>query len=273
MHFAILFAVLKKRCIKNPGGLEMVGAWFRKIFCFGILAVLATPAMSQGRAGSGSPQANSRGGGVCRLNSMPLEALDDEEMKSLMHMREEEKLARDFYQSMHSLWGDRIFQRISASEQRHMDAVAVLLDRYGLEDPVAGNNTGEYSSSELQNLYGDLVAMGQRSHTDALKAGAMIEDLDLYDLNAALASTDNDAIKMVYENLARGSQNHMRAFAGRLQALGESYVPRYIGERELSDILAAGNASGAVSAGKGGAGRQRGFRRGVCRRNGNTAAQ
>lgn len=253
--------------------MEMLGTFIRKMFCFGVLGVMVTPAIAQGRAGFGGQQAPGRGGGICVFTSMPLQAVDSEEITHLMHMREEEKLARDFYQEMHSLWGSRIFQRISVSEQRHMDAVAVLLDRYGLGDPVAGSNAGEFGSIELQNLYHDLVSMGQRSHMDALKAGAMIEDLDLYDLEEALARTDNEDIEMVYKNLIRGSQNHMRAFAGRLQALGESYVPQYISDQELSEILASANASVGGFAGRGGGPRWGGFGRGIGRGNGNTVAQ
>ncbi|MBN2321327.1 MAG: DUF2202 domain-containing protein [Acidobacteria bacterium] len=229
--------------------------------------------MSQGRAGFGGPQAKNRGNGLCVLTSTPLQDLDNAEITGLMHMREEEKIARDIYQTLYSTWGDRIFQRISQSEQQHMNAIGVLLDRYELEDPVAGNGVGEFSSAEMQTMYRDLVAMGQRSHIDALKVGAMIEDLDLFDLKEALALTDNDDITMVYENLMRGSQNHMRAFAGRLETLGESYAPRHISDRELAEILASGNASGAGSAGRGRRARQGMFGNGVRQRSGNTVTQ
>lgn len=249
----------------------MFGSYVKKICCLGILAFMAVPAMAQGRAGFGNQPARNRGDGECLLTSIPIQSLDKEEIAGLIHMREEEKLARDMYQTMDSLWQDRIFQRISLSEQRHMNAVEVLLDRYALEDPITDKGIGEFSSTEMQSLYRDLAAMGQRSHMDALKVGAMIEDLDIYDLEEALERTDNEDIKMVYENLMRGSQNHMRAFVGRLQAMGEDYEPRYISSEALSEILVPGNASDSGTAGRGG--QQRGFGRGGYRGNGNNATQ
>jgi hypothetical protein len=263
-----------KKCeTGNSGGAEMFRSCVKKIFCLGILAFVAVPAMAQGRAGFGNQPAINRGDGECLLTSIPIQSLDKEEIAGLMHMREEEKLAWDMYQVMDSLWQDRIFQRISLSEQRHMNAMEVLLDRYALEDPVTDKDIGKFSSTEMQSLYRDLAAMGQQSHMDALKVGAMIEDLDLYDLENALEWTDNEDIKLVYENLMRGSQNHMRAFVGRLQAMGEDYEPRYISSEALSEILAPGNASDAGPAGRGRGGQQRGFGRGMCRGNGNNATQ
>jgi hypothetical protein len=44
--------------------------------------------------------------------------------------------ARDVYLALAELWDVRVFANIARSEQTHMDAVATLIDRYGLEDPV-----------------------------------------------------------------------------------------------------------------------------------------
>ena len=274
MYLAVLLIRgVKNNDVKNSEGIEMFGACIRKMLGFGVLAVMVTTAMAQGRAGFGSLQVNNRGDGICLLTSIPMQALDNEEISELTHMREEEKLARDIYQTMYSIWSDGIFQRISLSEQRHMDAIGALLERYALEDPAADKSIGEFSSIELQNLYQNLVAMGQLSHVDALKVGAMIEDLDLYDLQQALNYTDNEDIKIVYQNLIGGSQNHMRAFIGRLQKLGESYAPQYISDQDLSDILVSGNAVNGGQAGRGRGARQWGFRGGMCLKDGNTPTQ
>ncbi len=274
MHLAVLLirGVINND-VKISEDIEMLGACIRKMFCLGVLSFMVTTAMAQGRAGLGGQQAKSRGDGVCLLNSIPMQALDNEEIYELMHMREEEKLARDTYQTLYAIWADAIFQRISLSEQRHMDAIATLLERYELDDPAAGKGIGEFSSEELQHLYQDLVTMGRLSHVDALKVGATIEDLDLYDLEHALNFTDNEDIKIVYQNLIRGSQNHMRAFLSRLQKLGESYTPQYLSDQELSRILVSGNAADPGQAGRGKGSRQRGFRGGICGTDGYSPTQ
>jgi hypothetical protein len=61
--------------------------------------------------------------------------LSAEEAASLLFMREEEKLARDVYNTLSATWGIQSFSIIASSEQRHMDEIKVLLDRYALTDP------------------------------------------------------------------------------------------------------------------------------------------
>jgi len=45
-----------------------------------------------------------------------------------------------------------------------------------------------------------------------LIVGITIEDLDIKDLQEKLKITDNNDVKMVFENLMKGSRNHMRSF-------------------------------------------------------------
>ena len=59
--------------------------------------------------------------------------LNPEEEDALLFMRAEEKLARDVYLVLAEKWSElAIFTNIAASEQKHMDAVLQLLEKYGL---------------------------------------------------------------------------------------------------------------------------------------------
>lgn len=139
------------------------------------------------------------------------------ERADLQYMREEEKLARDVYAALGAKWTDAaIFTRIAASEQRHMNAVKVVLDRYGIADPAAGTVAGRFTSSELQKRYDELVAKSSQSLQAALGVGVTIEEADIADLQQALAETGNADLERLYGNLRRGSQNHLRAFTGYL---------------------------------------------------------
>ena len=162
--------------------------------------------------------------------------LSNEIKEQLKHLSEEEKLARDVYLALFDKWQDRVFKNIALAEQRHMDAVKVLLDKYNIPDPVKG--TGVFSDKELQELYTKLVEQGSKSLEDALKVGATIEDLDIADLNKAIKSAEKyQDIKEVYELLKKGSENHMRAFVTRLKQLGQEYKPSYITEEEFKKIV------------------------------------
>jgi len=112
-------------------------------------------------------------------------------------MREEEKLARDVYQVLYQQWGHQVFANIFQSEQRHMDAVKALLDKYNLVDPVTDSRVGVFTAPEMQTLYDSLITEGRTSLVAAFNVGATIEDLDIKDLYELLEKTDNDDIKMV----------------------------------------------------------------------------
>jgi uncharacterized membrane protein YgcG len=157
----------------------------------------------------------------------------------------------------------QVFSNIASSESTHMDAVKTLIDRYGLEDPVGGREIGEFANEELQALYNQLVAQGSQSLVDALRVGAAIEEIDILDLQEYIAQTDKPDIQMVYENLERGSRNHLRAFVSALERQGVSYEPSYLSPEQFeeivnSDIERGGPSTGSGRAGQGGRGGQGG---------------
>ena len=161
-------------------------------------------------------------GGLLLLMSMTsvgyvqAQGLSDEEINWLTYMREEEKLARDVYLFLYDKWHSRIFKNIAVSEQTHMDAIKTLLDRYGIPDPAADKGPGEFTNSQLQVLYDELIQDGSVSLIDALEVGVFIEETDIDDLNAGIASTTHKGIKIVYSNLLAGSLNHLNAFNSNL---------------------------------------------------------
>jgi len=169
--------------------------------------------------------------------------LTTEESSGLLYMYEEEKLARDVYNALYALWGQPTFQTIAASEQTHMNAIQTLLVRYGFAVPE--NAAGIFSNSTLQALYTDLMTNGEQSLADALKVGATIEEVDITDLQSHLSQTTNTAIQMVYNNLMKGSYNHLRNFVKVLNRLaGEVYQPQYLSADLYQSILTSTNGQG-----------------------------
>jgi len=169
--------------------------------------------------------------------STTLEELTVLEADNLVFMREEEKLARDVYLTMYEAWGLNIFSNIAASEQTHTDAVAEMLDKYKLSDPVVDDRTGIFINQELANLYDTLLARGYLSSLDALKVGALIEEVDMVDLKRAIEETDNEDIQVLYENLLSGSRNHLRAFVGLIEDQGIVYEAQFLTQEEVDAIV------------------------------------
>jgi hypothetical protein len=194
--------------------------------------------------------------------AMSTDGLTDDEIADLLFMREEEKLARDVYLALYDVWGMNVFQNIAASEQTHTDSVLGLLTTYGLTDPVGDNAPGVFANADLQALYNDLVATGSQSLADALRVGAAIEEIDILDLDEAIARTQPADIIQVYQSLRAGSENHLRAFTSTLeQQTGETYQPQYLAA-ELYDAILSGTQSqgngNAGSNGNGGNGKRNG---------------
>ena len=172
-----------------------------------------------------------------QVNSLPIESLNPAELTSLSFMREEEKLARDVYITLYNKWGVNIFTNISASEQTHMDAILMLLNKYGLTDPAGANAVGVFNNTTLQNLYNQLVVQGNISVLEAYKVGATIEDLDIFDLQNALINIDNQDIRLVFDILTKGSRNHLRAFYKNILNAGGTYTPQYITQATFDAIV------------------------------------
>jgi hypothetical protein len=182
------------------------------------------------------------------------------EAEGIAFMREEEKLARDVYLTLADIWDLRIFANISLAEQTHMDAVLGILDTYGLQDPVAGNDTGVFVDSDLRQMYDELVTSGSESLEFALKVGALIEEVDIEDLVMYLKPTIPADVATVYERLLRGSENHLRAFVSQLDSAGTAYEPTVLEADAYEAIISSDNERGghqndrgaARGAGKGG---------------------
>jgi hypothetical protein len=170
------------------------------------------------------------------IEPVPLSAAEEE---ALLFLREEEKLARDVYLGLAERWQLPIFANIAQSEQKHMDLVLLVLDVYGIADPVVDDTVGAFSDATLANLYLELSSRGDQSLVDALTVGATIEDMDVADLLELLEATANDHVELLAQNLAKGSRNHLRAFVRALAAQGVTYVPQYLDKEIFEAILAA----------------------------------
>ena len=147
--------------------------------------------------------------------------LTDAEIHHITYMREEEKLARDVYLTLYEAWGAPIFANISESEQRHMDALLRLIDKYEeLEDPVEDDTKGVFTNQVFTQLYKDLVEQEEMSYCDALQVGIEIEELDIEDIEEMLTDVKAKHVIRVFENLLAGSDNHLIAFTSQYEAAG-----------------------------------------------------
>ncbi|MBF0201196.1 MAG: DUF2202 domain-containing protein [Desulfamplus sp.] len=185
------------------------------------------------------------------INAMPYQEPDEEQIDGLIQMRLEEKLARDVYITLNGIWDIPIFANIAASEQRHMDAVKVLFDKYGIADPVVDDTVGLFSDGTSIELYEQFITKGGTTVEDALFVGATIEDMDIHDLNRLIEGTENEDMLTIYQNLVKGSRNHLRAFTKLLARYDITYEAQFISTEELEGIISSGMELGGHNRNRG----------------------
>ncbi len=172
--------------------------------------------------------------------SVPAEAavkLTAAESSHLRFIREEEKLARDIYNALGEKWGLRIFDKIAESEQRHTDAVRLVIEKYGITDPAKATLPAVFTDIKLQELYAVLLAKGEASSMEALKVGALAEEKDIFDINEAVKDTVKADLIELYAYLKDGSSTHLRGFMAQIRAAGGDYAPQFISAAEFDKAM------------------------------------
>lgn len=190
-----------------------------------------------GNSGNGNSGTQNEVNPAACLDSIPMSELSETEAAGLLFMIEEEKMAHDVYVKLFEKFGQKTFDNIQKSETSHSNAIAALLTRYSLVNPIAGKAIGDFQNEAIANLYAELLNMSN-SLTDGLSVGALIEETDIADLDKEVAKTDNADIQAVYDNLRKGSENHLRAFVRTLSNNGVAYSPKILSTDEYNRIIA-----------------------------------
>jgi hypothetical protein len=182
-------------------------------------------------------------------------------------MREEEKLARDVYLTFAEWYPNQpVFNKIATtSEQTHTDTMRDKLAQYDVVDPNPDTNnlpgalgvfTGDIYGEYFTEKFGQLTQMGSQSELDALYVGALIEELDMHDIiecpqvivdmdngigegGCGLSYTDERALNNAYSSLVDGSESHLRAYVGQIEAVigVGNYQAQYLTQEEVDAIL------------------------------------
>jgi hypothetical protein len=217
-----------------------------------IVALGAATAMAMGIALAGKAAYASMDGVVVDYN----------EQTHLAFMREEEKLARDVYIRLSTMYPDHpIFGNIDDSEQKHTEAVRDMLVKYGLDDPNTNDNVGVYTGEGygwyFTEKFHELIERASISELEALYVGAFIEELDMMDINQCprvIVETDNDIndvtecgrvytdnadIDNLYASLLDGSDSHLEAYVRNIERyIGKgNYQAQVLPQAQVDDIL------------------------------------
>ena len=163
----------------------------------------------------------------------PYGQLNSTEQNSIIQMVQWEKLFAQIYQQFYQQWQHEAFKNIPQNEEKHRKALEALLTKYKLT-PVS--NT---TSASLTKYHDDWIAQGNASLVAALTVSATMEDKYLLELQQALSNKaiDNFDIQFVYQNLAKGSRNHLRNIVNLLKAQQVEYQAHYLTSAEFQEII------------------------------------
>ena len=164
--------------------------------------------------------------------------LSTEQIEWLKFMREEEKLAGDVYRTFFKLYNVPIFNNISKSEDNHTSVVLNYLNAWGIDDP-ATEEIGVFSNEDLQKLYDELIEAGKAGLTEALKVGALIEEVDIADLVELYDLDPGEDLILLSEALQLGSRNHLRAFTRVLSFSDIEYTPVVLSMEDYEAIVSS----------------------------------
>jgi hypothetical protein len=165
--------------------------------------------------------------------------LSEPESQELLFIWEEEKMARDLYTALYEKHSDIIFSDLARSEQSHMDQARAIIEEYGLDAPEkpGKDEQGVFENQTLQKIYNELLARGNASHEDALKAAATFEEISIIDLKKELNTTQTQDAIVMYQGLLAGSEKHLRSYVSDLYSLKIKYDPKYLERGEFESIV------------------------------------
>lgn len=190
------------------------------------LGLFAAPAFAGNGPGNGNgpgdgtglaatdSQPGQRGGGTGTCSLPPMGDLTEDQKADLAFWAEEEKMAHDLYVEFGELYDSGPFERIARSESKHLDAVRMLLERYGIDDPTEGTDPGEFTDTHIAALYEDLLAQGAASLEGAMEAGQAVENDDLEVLGAMAEEVTAPDVSNVLSKQITASERHLAAFGG-----------------------------------------------------------
>ena len=124
---------------------------------------------TQSQTASMNGNGNGGNGTGTSVLDIPASDLSADEAAALLFMREEEKLARDVYNTLSATWGIQSFSNIASSEQMHMDEIKVLLDRYALTDPALA--PGQFTDPDTASFVHPTRRAGQSLHRRRAESG------------------------------------------------------------------------------------------------------
>jgi len=188
--------------------------------------------------------------GIERLQSevseIPVGPLTLDEVNSVFFTLEGQKLQRDYQAGMAELWDNAVFREASENASLRMEAVALLLPRFGLAPP--SDVRGVFRDPHLAELYAQFSEYGSASEAGAIEMGAELSELNILDLQTHLDAATKEDMRLVYWHVLEASGVQLWASARAVERFGgASYEPRFLSALSFGQIMDSAGRPGEGS--------------------------
>ncbi len=174
------------------------------------------------------------------FNNFPFEDLSGQEEKGIVFVREEEKVAVNFYGMMSDLFGSEVLTQLAESERTHLGVTALPVEKYHLQDPTVDRTDGEFMSNSLQAHYDELIEEGSPSLSDAFIAGTTLQEASLVTIQNQLDRVANNRdLRNMYAALRVATRNHLRIMFREVTDHGGSYAPLFMEQAAFQAIVSS----------------------------------
>jgi hypothetical protein len=153
----------------------------------------------------------------------------------VLYLIEQEKLARDLYGVLDTIWVTDVFNRMVNDELQHMDKLSAVAAEFMIDVPNHFNEykPGQFVNADLRTLYLDLLADANFSLEDAYRACANLEERKIMNLRTALKEPNFDLEIATYKTLLIGAEDNLKFFIRALVEMNSGYLPILMSESEF----------------------------------------
>ena len=179
--------------------------------------------------------------------------LDSAETETLVYLREFTKFKWDIFNVSSRVSEEEnparhsMYVSLAAEAENHLNDLKLLLDYYGIEDPVPmpyettwafGYNNALVT--DLANLYLNFVVWEQHSEEEVLDLIAYIVEMSIIDLRQAILETENSYLIDTYSELQAGAYPQLLTLISVYHTDPFDYEAQLLSQEEVEEIIAAG---------------------------------
>lgn len=153
-------------------------------------------------------------------------SLSSVEQNDLRFMAEKAKLMKNVYQVMYNTYQTDLFKAIADCKEKHMTLIAVRLDKYDVENPIAYLGEDQYANTSLQQAYDEFVAERPTDLTQSMLYLKGLEEEHITCIETSLAQIEgNEDIVNVYNLCLIETQAHLDEIIGYTKGIRDIIKP------------------------------------------------